>query len=58
MYKNNLDHFTGRAEGVGDRPSPILDIEEIRDMGIRDYVCPYFYSRCAFCIIYTCRNLL
>lgn len=45
MYKNNLDHFTGRAEGVGDRPSPILDIEEIRDMGIRDSVCPYFYSR-------------
>jgi regulator of telomere elongation helicase 1 len=46
MYKNNLEHFSGRAEGVGDRPSPILDIEEIRNMGIRDSVCPYFYSRC------------
>ena len=45
MYKNNLDSYKGSAEGVGDAPSPILDIEELNALGKKDKICPYFFSR-------------
>jgi regulator of telomere elongation helicase 1 len=44
--KNNLDHYTGGAEGANGFPAPVRDIEELVDqVGRIDRVCPYFYSR-------------
>jgi regulator of telomere elongation helicase 1 len=44
-YKNNLESYTASAEGTGSAPSPILDIEQLNEMGRRDQICPYFFSR-------------
>jgi regulator of telomere elongation helicase 1 len=45
LLKNNLDSYQGNAEGVGNNPSPLLDIEELTELGRRDNICPYFFSR-------------
>ena len=45
LLKNNLESYQGNAEGVGSNPSPLLDIEELTDLGRRDNICPYFFSR-------------
>lgn len=45
-YKNNLESYKGTAEGVGSAPSPILDIEQLNELGKKDQICPYFFSRC------------
>ena len=44
-FKNNLENYSGAAEGVGGAASPILDIEELAELGKEDKVCPYFFSR-------------
>lgn len=44
-FKNNLENYSGGAEGVGGAPSPIMDIEQLADLGKEDKVCPYFFSR-------------
>ena len=44
-YKNNLESYKGTAEGVGNAPSPILDIEQLNELGKKDQICPYFFSR-------------
>lgn len=44
-YKNNLESYKGGSEGVGDAPSPILDIEQLNELGRKDQICPYFFSR-------------
>jgi regulator of telomere elongation helicase 1 len=45
MYKNSLDSYLGGAEGIGNAPSPMLDIEQLNELGRRDNICPYFFSR-------------
>jgi len=45
MFKNNLESYIGGVQGVGEAASPILDIEQIVDVGKSDHICPYFYSR-------------
>jgi Rad3-related DNA helicase len=45
VFKNSLDKYIGGAEGVGNAPSPIMDIEELCNVGKMDKICPYFYSR-------------
>jgi regulator of telomere elongation helicase 1 len=44
MYKNNLENYSGGAEGAGSG-APILDIENLVSQGKQDAICPYFYSR-------------
>ena len=44
-YKNNLESYKGTAEGIGNAPSPILDIEQLNELGRKDQICPYFFSR-------------
>lgn len=41
QYKTHLESFSGPSEGGGS----LLDIEQLGQMGKRDSICPYFYSR-------------
>lgn len=45
MYKNNLENYTGGVEGVGNGGAPVMDIEQLVQLGREDRVCPYFFSR-------------
>ena len=42
MYKNNLENFHGLGDGKTDQ---ILDIEQLGNLGRREKICPYFYTR-------------
>lgn len=44
-FKNSLEKHAAFVEGVGGAPSPIMDIEELKNLGINDRICPYFYTR-------------
>jgi Rad3-related DNA helicase len=45
MYKNHLENYNPGGSGGGTLP-PIMDIEEVvQEVGRRDKVCPYFYTR-------------
>lgn len=46
MYKNNLENYTGGVEGAGGTGgAPVMDIEQLVQLGREDRVCPYFFSR-------------
>ena len=45
MYRNNLDSYTGAAEGSNGASSPIMDIEDLLTIGKKDSICGYYYSR-------------
>ena len=45
MYRNNLDHYHGAAEGSNGAPAPIMDIEDLVATGKKDKICGYYYSR-------------
>jgi regulator of telomere elongation helicase 1 len=46
MYKNNLENYSGGVEGAGGTGgAPVMDIEQLVQLGREDRVCPYFFSR-------------